>query len=58
MRVSRYEELYERIGNCPDGTCEIPGTWLGGEKLEPELPKEAHDGSKLRCEYVFIELKY
>jgi|GEM_PF-6869437 len=26
MRISRYEELYERIGNCPDGTCVIPGT--------------------------------
>jgi serine/threonine protein kinase len=34
------------------------GTWLDGEKLEPELPKEAHDGSKLRCEDVFIELKF
>ena len=26
MRVSRYEELYERIGNCPYGTCVFPGT--------------------------------
>jgi serine/threonine protein kinase len=34
------------------------GTWLDGEKLEPEDPKEAHDGSKLRCEDIFIEIKF
>ena len=26
MWVFRYEEGYGRNGNCPDGTCEIPGT--------------------------------
>jgi serine/threonine protein kinase len=34
------------------------GTWLDGEKLEPEHPKEAHDGSNLRLEDVFIKLEY
>jgi len=34
------------------------GTWLDGEKLEPETPKEAHDGSNLRLEDVFIKLEY
>ena len=34
------------------------GTWLDGEKLIPEIPKEAHDGSKLRMEDVFIEIRF
>ena len=34
------------------------GTWLDGEKLEPESPKEARDGSNLRLEDVFIKLEY
>ena len=34
------------------------GTWLDGEKLIPEIPKEAQDGSKLRMEDVFIEIRF
>ncbi len=34
------------------------GTWLDGEKLEPETPKEARDGSNVRLEDVFIMLEY
>ncbi len=34
------------------------GTWLDGEKLAPESSKEASDGSKLRCEDMFIEIKF
>jgi serine/threonine protein kinase len=34
------------------------GTWLDGEKLEPENPKEATNGSKLRCEDIFIEIEF
>ena len=26
MRATRNEELYVSNWNCPDGTCEIPGT--------------------------------
>ena len=34
------------------------GTWLDGEKLAPESSKEASDGSKLRVEDMFIEIKF
>lgn len=34
------------------------GTWLDGEKLTPESSKEAYDGSKLRVEDMFIEIKF